>query len=101
MKGFANSRSIEAPAETTMQLLGSWLEVLQKKTSDKDGLDVSVSTGMYLGHCIAFPSLHLYISVHPFNLPESLVGQWELQRNLDFEVFPFSPWKTSRINENI
>lgn len=55
VKDLANSWSIEAPpVEITTQLLRSWLEVFQSMSA-KDGLDVFVSTGRYLGHCVAFP----------------------------------------------
>lgn len=64
------------------------------------GLDVPVSTGVYLGHCIAFPTyIYTFLSIHFICLKPGRAV--ELQRNLYFEVFPFSPWKTSRINENI
>lgn len=59
-------------------------------TSDRDGLDVSVLTGMYVGHCLAFPSLHLYISLHPFHLPENWQGSGNFKGicTLRFFLFP-------------
>lgn len=58
-------------------------------TSDRDGLHVSVSTGMYLGHCIAFPSQHLYISLHPFHLPESWQGSGNFKGICNSRFFLF------------
>lgn len=90
VKALADSRSREASAEITTELLRSWLEVFQNKTSAKDGLEVFVPTRRYLGHCIAFSQSRFMGFSPSFSPAWKLTEQWELQRNLYFEVFPFS-----------